>query len=172
MKTYLSRLTTSAVRAETPLVDFQSTADVEALLDAHEAAEATSASVLNNHLSALRQFWTWLEGTPEYGHADYRFRKLVENVEPSDENPGSDPVDPEFVPSESEAETLRVSATVFPSRDGALVEFLADAGPRNQPHVSNPLWRRLCAARWPWDVPAESRRVEPQESARSSVPAA
>jgi hypothetical protein len=64
VKTYLSRLTTSAIRAENPLVDFQSTADVEALLDTHEAAGTQSASALNNHLSALRQFWKWLEGTP------------------------------------------------------------------------------------------------------------
>jgi integrase len=130
VKTYLSRLTTSTVRAEKPLIDFQSTADIEALLDTHEAAGTQSASALNNHLSALRQFWKWLEGTPAYGHDEYRFRKLVENVEPSDDNPGPKPVDPEFVPSESEVETLRLSATVFPSRDGALVEFLADAGPR------------------------------------------
>jgi hypothetical protein len=142
VKTYLSRLTTSAIRAEKPLIDFQSTADVEVLLDTHEAAGTQSASALNNHLSALRQFWKWLEGTPAYGHDEYRFRKLIENVEPSDDNPGPDPVDPEFVPSESEVETLRLSATVYPSRDGALVEFLADAG-RDQPHLPDALWRRL-----------------------------
>lgn len=46
VKTYLSRLTTGAIRAEKPLFDFQSTADVEILLDAHEAEGPESGAGL------------------------------------------------------------------------------------------------------------------------------
>lgn len=126
--TYLSRLTTCAVRADKPLVTFESVTDVDAILDAHEAAGTKTASALNNHLSALRGLFEWLDGTPEYGHDDYRFRNFMENVEPSDDNPGRDPVDPEFVLSESEVTTIREAADH--PREEALAEFMADAGPR------------------------------------------
>jgi site-specific recombinase XerD len=88
---------TSAKRSDVPLVDFESTDDVEALLDAPEAAGTRAASTLNNHLSALRGFWQWLEGTDSHAHDDYRFRHFIENVEPSEDDPGRDAADPSFV---------------------------------------------------------------------------
>jgi integrase len=126
--TYLNRLRTSATRVEKPLVAFENTLDVEALLDAHEDAGTKAASTLNNHLSALRGLLEWLDGSDAHGHDDYSFRAFIENVEPSDDNPGRDAVDPEFVLSGSEVADIREAASH--PREEALSEFLADAGPR------------------------------------------
>jgi site-specific recombinase XerD len=126
VKTYLSRLRVSAERAHKPLVEFDGVADIEELLDRHEDAGATTASALNNHLSALRRFYKWPDSTQEYG--EYRWRLLIENVEPSSQNPGTDPVDPAFVLDSEELQALQDAATH--PRDKALIAFLGDAGPR------------------------------------------
>jgi integrase len=124
--TYLSRLRTSAERAHKPLVNFDGIADIETLLDTHETNGATTAAALNNYLSALRGFYKWLDGSAD---ADsYRWRHFIENVEPSSRNPGTEPVDPTFVPTDAELVALQEAASH--PRDKALVAFLADAGPR------------------------------------------
>ena len=128
ISTYMNRLRVSAERAHKPLTAFEGTDDVESLLDAHEAAGTKSASGLNNHLSAIRQFFEFLDGSDTHGHDDYRWRAFIENVEASDTNPGREAVDPEFVLSGSEVTDIREAASH--PREGALAEFLADAGPR------------------------------------------
>lgn len=124
-KTYLSRLRTSAERAPKPLVAFDGLADIERVLDAHEAAGAKKAATLNDHLSALRGFYAWFDGNEEYG--DYRWRRFVENVEPSSQHPGTQRVDPAFVPGD---ELVALQDAAAHPRDKALIAFLADAGPR------------------------------------------
>lgn len=126
--TYLSKLRVSSMRAEKPLVEFTSTTDVDALIDAHEAAGCKSAKGLNNHLSAIRGLFKWLEATPEHGNDEYRFRHFIENVQPSEQNPGTEPADPDFVISESELSRIRQAAK-YPVV-AALAEFLGDVGAR------------------------------------------
>lgn len=127
-RSYLSDLRVSAVRTDTPLIEYDGVTDVDALVADHEAAGCKSAGGLNSHLSALRKFLEWLDGVDEHGHDDYRFRKLIENVQPNGTNDGADPVDPEFVFSSDEVTAMTEAATN--PRDAALIQFLADAGPR------------------------------------------
>lgn len=126
--TYLNRIRTSAERAYEPLVCFKSVGDIEAVLAAHEEAGATATSTLNNHLSALRQFFEWLDNVETHGHDDYSFRTDVENLESNSNTPGSESIDPGIVLSERDIAELRKAATH--PRERALVEFLANTGLR------------------------------------------
>lgn len=108
VKTYLSRLCSSVERAHKPLVDFDGVADIEELLDRHEAAGATTATALDSHASALRGFYKWLDGTQEYGA--YRWRQFIENVEPSSQNPGTDTA---FVLDSEELQVLQDATRVI-----------------------------------------------------------
>ena len=126
--TYVNRLRVSAERAHRPLVDFEETDDVETLLEAHTESGATAASTLNNHLSALRGFFAWLEDTDNHGTGGYGFRTAVSNVSPSGDDSLTGRTDAEMVLSPPEVAQIRTSADH--PRETALLTFLVGAGVR------------------------------------------
>ena len=126
--TYVNRLRVSAERAHRPLVDFEETDDVETLLEAHTESGATAASTLNNHLSALRGFFAWLEDAGDHDTGRYGFRTAISNVSPSGDDPSTQRADAEMLLSPAEVAQVRVGADH--PRETALLAFLVDAGVR------------------------------------------
>lgn len=124
---YIRGVVHSADRHSRPIIGVDEAMEVEDIISAHEAAGCKKAKSINSKLTALRDFWRWCEGT-EYGVDDYRWVELVQNVEPSEENPGVEPLDPEVILSEDEVSKLRDASRNY--RDKALIEFLFDTGAR------------------------------------------
>lgn len=124
---YIRGVTLSAERYDGSITTVDNALTVEDIISAHEAAGCKASKSINSKLDGLRDFWRWCEST-DHGVDEYRWVDLVKNVEASDENPGTDPLDPDLILSESEITALVRGVDSY--RDKALIEFLADTGAR------------------------------------------
>jgi len=122
--TYVNRLRTSAQRASKPLVDFETTDDVETLMEAHGNAGATAASTQNNYRSALRGFFAWLEDADTHGGNEYGFRTEITNVSGGRDQRAEPPVPL------SPDELTRIRRAADHPREKTLAAFLIDTGVR------------------------------------------
>lgn len=121
--TYLNRLRVSAERSEEPLVRFDSVEDIRAILTVHQNAGATAASTINNYLTALRQFFSWLEIVEEHGHTDYGFLTEMETPSSIEVIDQKSAFDPDTLLTEAEIDDL-LSAADHPRERTLIAIFL------------------------------------------------
>lgn len=124
---YISAVLHTSQRHDAPVTAVADATEVEAIISAHEAAGCTAAKSINSKLDGLRDFWRWCEGV-EHGVDDYRWVDRVQNVEPSEENPGPVLLDPDLILGEAEISRLVRGADNY--RDKAFIEFICDTGSR------------------------------------------
>lgn len=115
----LDQLRRSAERARKPLLEFQSPGDVDATLDAHEAAGARSNSAQRSYAAALRTFFRWLD-IERGGFA------WIEDFAPPRRQ--TDRKDPDEMLGEDDIEAIRRQLQF--RRDKAFLELDVDTGLR------------------------------------------
>lgn len=121
LRSDLSNLRRAAERAETPLLEFESVKDANALLKTNADEHDVSPASNDNYRKALRVFFGWLDNDPDYGEYEWWEDVKIPARDPK-------PVDPAEVLSVDEVRALRDAADH--PREKALVEFLADTGMR------------------------------------------
>jgi integrase len=106
---------------EKPLTDYESAADVDALLDIHAYYGAKAQNTQRGYASALKSFFRFLDNDAKRG--DYGW---YENI--SVPSPEGGTYDPEDMMDERDIARIREAAS--DPQTEALVEFLADTGAR------------------------------------------